>query len=66
MYYTNGDSYVGNWVNDKKYGKGTHYFESGDRFECTYKEDGSYSGTYHLTDGSTHYESYDKNGNRII
>ena len=39
MHYNNGDLYEGNWVVDKKKGKGFYYYKDGRRYEGNFEND---------------------------
>ena len=52
FYFANGDVYVGQWVENKRSGKGVMYFEDCDRYECeflNYKFNGK--GVYYFKTG---------------
>ncbi len=37
--YSNGDEYVGDWLDDKKHGAGSYTWANGDKYEGVFRDD---------------------------
>ena len=46
MTYNNGDKYEGEWINDKKEGKGIYYYNIGEQYGGEWKNDEIRSNNY--------------------
>ena len=63
-YFINGDSYEGDWKNNKEEGKGIYRYKSGDIYEGDFKNDIRHGkGIYYYINGDR-YEGDFKNGKR--
>ena len=61
FYFNNGDKYEGDYLKDKRHGKGKLYFDKGGMFEGVFKEDEIYDGK--LVDANdNHFENNLKSG----
>lgn len=58
MEFPSGNKYVGNFVNRKRQGKGTFYFNNGDKFDGTWNADLKQNGTYTFSNGYTFVGSF--------
>lgn len=59
-YYTNKDSYVGNYINNKRHGEGAYYYSSGNVFKGKYENGQKTYGTFQYVDGSVYVGAFQK------
>ncbi len=59
--YSNGNSYIGSWINGQKHGKGTYFYFQGDRYEGNWLKDKKHGkGVYYRADGDVDFCLYNE------
>ena len=64
-YYTNGDKYVGSYLNNARHGEGAYYYKSGNRFEGIFVKGKKVKGIFYYEDNSRYegqFENDKKHG----
>jgi hypothetical protein len=65
-FYTNGDKYIGAYLNNARHGEGAYYYKSGNRFEGIFVKGKKVKGIFYYEDNSRYegqFENDKKHGN---